>query len=418
MKAAGLVAAVILVAACGSAGAPPIAGSGDYKLYEAASSPNSQQIAVVDLKTRTTARSLPLGTPSSDWKHLYSIASTSLVDTAPQTGSTLHTIQLPGYFQLPTATMSGMPGGLSPDGSWLVVESFDGTSTSTPTATHMLVIDTTASRIKHKVDLNGFFEFDAISNDGLRLYMVQYLNGTGYYVRMFNLDTGTLADNVVVDKTDPSASPMAGLRLSGVASADGHMLFSVYVREHQSPFIHALSLDGPWAFCLDLPGSGYADVNGDSAMNWSLALSPDASKLYAVNAAAGIVAVVDTGANGAPSIIRTAHFSAAQAVSSLVQGVDAKELATNAAVVSRDGSTLVTAGGTGLVWIDTATLRVRSTALPEWRIWSLGLSPDGETLFAVNDAGDLADVSMGGSVGTRSHPVAGYPMAIMRVAAS
>ena len=236
-------------------------------------------------------------------------------------------------------------------------------------------------------------------------------------MRVYNLDTGRLADGVIADKTDVSG-PMAGVRLSGVASPDGQWLFSVYVRQHASPFIHALNLDGQIAFCLDLPGAGYADANGDSAMHWSVALSPDASRLYAVNAAAGIVATVDTGANGYPSIIRTASLRTTQATGSLVQGVEAKELGANAAVVSRDGATLVAAGSTGLVWIDTATLRLRSSALAELRVWSVGLSPDGAMLYALDDAGDLARVSMGGAVGATFHPDSGYPMAIMRVAAA
>ncbi|MFI5281733.1 MAG: hypothetical protein ACHQ0J_01215 [Candidatus Dormibacterales bacterium] len=417
MKAVALAFVLFLVAGCGSAAQTPVAGSG-YSLYEATSGPSSQQISVIDLKSGKTQRNLPFGTPSGDWKHLYSVVSASVVDADPQSGAILNSIKLSGDFQLPFATASGMPGGLSPNGSWLVVESFDGNSTSPPTATHMLVIDNSVFKVKYRVDLQGFFEFDAMSNDGLHLYLIQYLSGTEqYYVRLYNLDTGRLADGVIADKTDGGRS-MAGVRLSGVASPDGQWLFSIYVRQHESPFIHALNLGGSFAFCLDLPGAGYADANGDSAMHWSLALSPDASRLYAVNAAAGIVATVDTGVNGFPSIIRTASLNTAQATSSLVQSVEAKELGANAAVVSRDGATLVAAGSTGLVWIDTATLKLRSSALAGLRVWSIGLSPDGTTLYALDDAGDVAGVSMGGSVGTTFHPDTGYPMAIMRVAVS
>ena len=155
MKAAAPAFVLFLVAGCGSAAQSPAAGAG-YSLYEATSGPSSQQIAVVDLNSGKTQRKLPLGTPSGDWKHLYSVTSTSLLDTDPESGAILNSIKLPGEFQLPVATASGMPGGLSPNGSWLVVQSFDGNSTSPPTATHMLVVDNSVFKVKYRVDLQGF----------------------------------------------------------------------------------------------------------------------------------------------------------------------------------------------------------------------------------------------------------------------
>jgi hypothetical protein len=88
-------------------------------------------------------------------------------------------------------------------------------------------------------------------------------------------------------------------------------------------------------------------------------------------------------------------------------------------VVSQDDKTLVTAGRSGLVWIDTSDLHVRQRALGEWRVASLALSPDGKVLYALNDIGLIADVSMeSGAFGTKFDPGTGFGLGIMRVAAA
>lgn len=393
--AAALFGLGFLVAGC--AAAQERLPTGGDKLYEAVS---TQTIAVIDSRSHTVDRRLPLGVPSSDWKHLYSIVSTSLVDTDPLTGATLNALPLGGSYQLPAATAGGMPGGLSPNGRWLVVESSNGS------ATQMLVIDTAEFKVSDRVKLNGRFHFDAISNDGHRLYLIQYLNGKEYYVRLYDLVGSRLDENIVVDKSDGNQA-MTGLRLSGVAAHDGSMLFSMYVRENESPFIHALSLSGPYAFCLDVPGSGYRQ--GTPAMQWSLAMSRDGSRLYAINGATGTLAEVNSSLQYAPQVLRTAQIEVATS-----GGIGA-----GAAVVSADGKALVTTGASGIVWVDTATLTVRMAALSEWRITSLALTPDGSSLYAVTETGQVAEVSMTtGAVTSRFDPAAGLPLAIMRVAAA
>ncbi len=398
-----LICLAVVVAACTANPQAPRQISGE-KLYEAVASGKSQMLAVIDSRSHNAERKLTLGVPSADWKHVYTTAGMSLMDTDTATGDTVNTMQLHGAYHLPSATATGMPGGLSPSGRWLVVERFDG-SAQTPSATHMLVIDTAAMKVQRRVDLQGYFEFDAIDNMALNLYLIEHLNGREYYVRLYDLTSGSLTANIVVDKSDGNQA-MAGLRLSGIPSADGHWLFSVYVREHEAPFVHALSLDGPFAFCLDLPGSGYLD--DPSEMNWSLALSPDGSRLYAVNPAAGTVAVIDTGANGAPGVLRTARFPAfpGRAV-----------MASSGAVVR--GPMLIAGGASGVAWIDTASLKLSGRAVEGWPIAGVGVSPDGTNLYAVSDAGQIGAISLASrQVTAIFDPSAGTPMALMRVAAA
>lgn len=404
-----------ILVACGvptGSGAP--AGS-DYRLYEAAASASSQFISVVDSRSHATMRRLPLGTPTGDWAHLYSVNGTELVDTDPRTGATLHSLPLDTEYSLPPATASGLPGGLSQNGKWLVLESWEGRSPSPPTATHLLVVDTSFARPPARVDLSGWFQFDTVSNDGSRLYLIEYLSGADYRVRIYQVLNHQLDPTVVVDKLDPKES-MTGWRLGGVPSPDGSWLFSVYARDKDNAFIHALNLDGaPIAFCLDLAGSGYSS-NPDEA-RWALALSSDGSRLYAANAAMGLVSEIDT---SGPSLKRTAHIAAAAtSTTALVTSVEAKELGANTAVLSGDGRVMVTAGSSGVVWIDTSTLSVTRRALTDWHVWSLGLSPDGGTLFALKDSGEVAQLSMAsGAVESTFDARAGYPIALMRVEAA
>lgn len=407
----------ILVAACGRVPGDPVA-SGDFKLYEAVS--DRAQIAVIDSRSHNIERWLELGTPTRDWKRLYSVAGTSLNAIDPQTGAAMASLQLPGYYHLPSVTMSGMPGGLSQNGAHIVVESFENTPTGPPSASHFLVINTSLNSAPTRVDLKGYFAFDAISNDGGRLYLIEYVTSTDYRVRFYELAAQHLNPQVIVDKQNPSDS-MTGLKLSGIPSRDGGYLYSVYARPTGTPFIHALDLSGsPFAFCIDLPGSGYSSGDVVAPFHWSLAMTPDGSRLYAANALLGVVSEISTGTNNAvPGLARSVHIDSGKAVATVfAQDVQAKEFGANSAVVSLDGKTLVTSGSSGIVWIDTARLRVSTRALENWNVRSLTLSPDGKLLYVLSDAGVLAEVSMDSrEVRATFNPHAGNPMELMRAAA-
>jgi WD40 repeat protein len=406
--------AVVLVAACGRAPGGPTT-TADYKLYEAVGDRN--QIAVIDSQTHGVERWLPLGVPSSDWKHLYSVTSATLSDVDPATSTLVHSMKLPGNYELPRVTLSGMPGGLSQNGGWIVVESFDKALNESPSVSHFLVVDTSFNAVPKRIDMKGYFEFDAISDDGGRLYLIEYGSAGSYRVRLYDVGAQQLNPQVVVDKTNPTES-MSGLKLSGIPSQDGGILYSIYARETGGPFIHALNLSGPFAVCIDLPGTGYgSDYN---ALHWSLAMSGDGLHLYAANAAAGVVSDVVISGPSSPGVARSVHIdSGTSAASIFAQDVQAKELGANAAVISADGKTLVTAAGSGIVFIDTRALRVTAHALTDQTVRSLALSPDGKTLYVLSENGTFAEVSMDRrQVGATFNPSAGNPLELMRVVAA
>ena len=402
------VSALVLVAGCGSPG--PVA-AGNYKLYEAASTRTGQIVALIDTQSRATERRLPWGIPSTDGKHFYALGAKTLQDIDPRSGTVFRTLQLPGTFEMPPATLGGAPGGLSQNGRYLVLQ-----ATSPRTSTHMLLIDTQLFNVAKRIDLNGKFDFDAVNNTGQSVYVIEFPNAADsyYHVRVYEVLAGQLGPYTVVDKGGPNEI-MTGVRLSGVFSPDGQWLYSLYARADKGAFVHALNLNGPWAFCLDLPGSGYS--SNMSALQWSLAITPDGRHVFAANGPMGLVTRIDNLDGGQPAIKSTGRIgSAVSSAIPFVQNVAAKEMGPHGAVVSNDGKTLVTAGANGLIWIDTGTMQVRNRVLTNWSVWSLAASPDGAMIYALNDAGAIAELSMAGArVVATFDPAEGFPMGLLRV---
>jgi DNA-binding beta-propeller fold protein YncE len=403
---------LVLVSGCAATeGKLPLA-SGDYRLYEAASTKSGQLVAVINSRSQTTERRLPRGTLSPDGKRLYAVTSNKLQEIDSHTGAVLRTLQIPGNFDAPPAGLGGVPGGLSQNGRWLALQTGGGQRTTS----HMLLVDTSAFKVSTRIDLDGVFDFDAVSNDGQRVYVIEYTNATaGYYrVRVYEVGAGQLGPYTVVDKGDPN-EPMTGARISGVFSPDGQWLYSVYARENQGAFVHALNLTQPFAFCLDLPGPGWS--TSMNAFQWSLALTADGRHLYAANGALGLLAQIDTLDGSFPQVSRTGTIASTGPTSSLfAQDVAAKEFGPSGSALSQDGKTLVTAGQNGLLWIDTATLQTRNRQLAKWTVWSVAASPDGSRVYAVNDAGAIAELSMAdGRVAATFDPGEGFPMGLLRV---
>src|SRR5690242_6008042 len=82
----------------------------------------------------TAARELPLGAIAPDWSAVYSVA--TIAAYGPQktvvqaldlkTGRPLRETTIDGAYVLPSVSLDGMPGGLSPNGSWLVLRGAPG----------------------------------------------------------------------------------------------------------------------------------------------------------------------------------------------------------------------------------------------------------------------------------------------------
>jgi hypothetical protein len=239
--------------------------------------------------------------------------------------------------------------------------------------------------------LKGSFSFDALSDDGRSLFLVEHLSGPDdYRVRRFDLVQGQLDPTILVEKGALATAVMNGQRYASIPVAELHTVYSLYYGT-SGAFVHALALDGGPINCIDLPGPRAIDpqLQGE----WTLALSPGRDALYAVNAAEGFVSRIDL-SNGS---VRSGTFSppaAPAAVFSWVTQAAAKEFDQGgSAVVSPDGRTLFASAVNGYVAIDTTDLRLKGAYLAGSRFSGLTMSPDGRWLLAVRDQDRLVRLS-------------------------
>jgi hypothetical protein len=176
---------------------------------------------------------------------------------------------LRGEYYVPAVAYDGSGGGLSADGSTLVLGRFKWGYP--PKETRFAVLDTRlrpyrgpawSRQQRHAfswVDLKGDFSFDAISPDGSTAYLIhRYLPAsageayiTTYEVRALDLESGKLLPGPIVDPEEPDEK-MQGLPLSRATSPDGRWAYTLYDGEEEM-FIHALDTVAGRAVCIDLP---------------------------------------------------------------------------------------------------------------------------------------------------------------------
>ncbi|HVH65788.1 MAG TPA: hypothetical protein VM674_07090, partial [Candidatus Acidoferrum sp.] len=250
-----------------------------------------------------------------------------------------------------------------------------------------LVGATSLDRPFTTIRLSGDFVFDALSDHGQSLYLIQRLDGRGHYqVRLYDVGSQVLTPQPVVDKREPN-EPMNGIRGDSVATTQSAYVFTVYARQ-AGPFIHALPLGQPFAWCLDLPSAG--NPNLEEQFHWSLAISRDGSRLYAVNGANGLVSAID--ATSQPPRVRNGKIALASGLplpAFLVTDADAKGALIGGAALSRDERTIFAVTPSGVAAIDSSTLEVRARYLDGHSIASITVSTDGKWLYAGDTGADV-----------------------------
>lgn len=154
-------------------------------------------------------------------------------------------------------------------------------------------------------ELDGNLEPEVLSLDEETLFVLDFepaLDPVSYSVRKLDLASGevTDTDSIQVDLN----SKMAGRARAQVLHPDGTFLYTLYTLPADSPvhegaespgnerfaFVHVISLEDKWSFCIFLPVPfgvvGEADV--------SMAVSPDGSDLMVLDPAVGQLAEIDT----------------------------------------------------------------------------------------------------------------------------
>jgi len=230
-------------------------------------------------------------------------------------------------------------------------------------ATDVRLVDTVGGEIRD-FRLAGWFDIDAVANDGRRVFLIQYVNA-GYLIRLYDLGRRELASRVLTE----DAKPMNGTAWGAVASPDGRRLMTLYLRGTADAEVHTLDLVHGTAICIHLPGGAAALVNA-----YALALAPGGRTLYAANAALGVVATVDL---ASLRVVRVVRFRPASTIDSTAR----------AAAVSHDGRTVYFAAGPGLYAYDAAYHRVRGAYGVGAPIAAVAFGPSDRTLLAVRSDG-------------------------------
>jgi hypothetical protein len=382
-----LILTMSILAACGRAGSTHPAAGGYRIFLEGGFSSGVETVKVLDSGTGTVERELPLGTPAFDWSRYYTVTQLSggarLMALDPASGRTLAQTTVPSGYGLPNVGFQGPTAGLSPNGQWLALTS-QVKGTGGAITTNFLVGSSSLTDSFKTIHVNGDFVFDALSNDGKSLYLIQKMTDPNHYrVRLYDVAAGSLWPQAVADKREPN-EPMNGIRGDSAADPTGNHVYTVYIRQ-AGPFIHALPLGQPFAFCIDLPSKAPNDM--EKQFHWALAISQDGGSLYAANASLGTVAVLTTG--DAPKILRTAAVALNHSdslLAGLVTNAEAKGPRIGGAALSADGRTLYTFADTGVVAIDTATLKVRARYLDPWQPDTMRMSSDGRWLYVAESS--------------------------------
>jgi hypothetical protein len=162
---------------------------------------------------------------------------------------------IPRRFVVPSVAYDNTASGLSANGRTLVL--IRPRTALGQKRTHLVLVDPLRLRVKRQLVLRGDFSFDAISPDGSKLYLVNYLalsrnnfDPTDYKVRSLDTRTGRLDPRPVVDPREPGEK-MGGLPVTRVMSADGRWAYTLYSGS-KHPFVHALDTVGNTARCIDL----------------------------------------------------------------------------------------------------------------------------------------------------------------------
>ncbi|HEV7399828.1 MAG TPA: M14 family zinc carboxypeptidase [Solirubrobacterales bacterium] len=174
---------------------------------------------------------------------------------------------LRGNYEIPAAAFDGSPGGLSANGRVLALVGF--TRAYPPRRTRVAILDTDVylrhprrpgqHRPRHairRLDLPGYFAFQAISPNGSKLYLRHYrTHGPGsddFGIRVLDAHDGRLERQPLAPDSD--AGPLSGLPASAATGPDGRWAFALYDGDKRMPFLLALDTVAGRTIRVDLPG--------------------------------------------------------------------------------------------------------------------------------------------------------------------
>ena len=336
---------------------------------------------------------LPVGAPDATWGYIFTATpgdrTTTIRSVVVQPGLGGSTQEIDGRWVLPTVGLDPIPVGLTPDRRTIVLVEADapyGAAGADRSTSRFAVVDGRLG-LDHDpriVELDGAFDFDALSPDGKLLYLAQQVPGPiegRYQVRVVDTSTGVMRPEIIVDKRNIDEG-MAGHPVDQERRADG-MVMTLY-RGAEYPFVHALSSVEAWAVCIDLPTRGFDDE--DAADDWGIVSLGKGKSDVAINGTLGLAVEIDP---TELSIRRSVDFepSAAAQVRLAKFGHADPGPAGRRLIAAPDGASVFAAGEGGVVRIGANDLEVQQRFLPMTAVDSLALTPDGTTLFALTSTG-------------------------------
>lgn len=204
-------------------------------------------------------------------------------------GHVMQSKVLRGFYGVPLVSYDGTSGGLSGDGKSLVLASY-GPLPGRAGKTRFAVLSTRTLTLRRLLVLPRSWSFDALSPDGSTLYLVEHIRAgqnPRYRVRALDVASSRLVPGAIVDTRENEAL-MRGQPATRVTSSDGRWAYTLYARQKDEPFVHALDTVRREAFCIDLP----LELGQERQMQLRLKL--DAEGALAVRNGRNTVAVIDT----------------------------------------------------------------------------------------------------------------------------
>jgi hypothetical protein len=192
--------------------------------------------------------------PGSDDRFvaLEALEGTVLARLAQDGGEVIETRLVHNRLTTPPVALDGTASGLSTDGRTLVlVPPRVGLDLD---RTRLEVFDAPTLRRRDEFVLRGDFSFDAISPDGSRIYLIEYVrpgDPTRYRVRALDSHTGRLLPDPILDPEEPPGE-MRGYPLTRATSSDGRWAYTLYDGGGDHPFIHALDTVEGRTVCIDV----------------------------------------------------------------------------------------------------------------------------------------------------------------------
>ena len=367
---AAALAVIALVSACGSLkdqGSQVASQPAHELLYVS----TATGMSIVDATTDALVASLPPGTLLADRTRYWTVESgdrTTVRGLDPATGAEQTAFGLDGRWSVP-ATYGPAPSGISANGKWLVLVA-PPHATGATTVNRFAVVDLTQKRLDRVVTATGDVTFDAVSDDGRNVYLVEHLApAPRYAVRVASFQGTALQDGILGQVKTAEPEVMNGLYHASVAVGADWFL-SLYSSPSRGPFIHALNTTQVYAQCiLNMP-----DVPVALRPAWSMLLDPKHQRLYAVNGVGGVVSEVDT---GGLRVLRS-NIDLVPAAASL------QAVPVHPAALSSDATRIYAAAGRGVLVIYTADLSVRTQFLQDRVVDSVAVSEDGQRLYIVS----------------------------------